>query len=302
MVILTKLNYIKFYQIMSKRRKSISTDTIPSFIVSIANVLQKISISLTVLFAKKLFTTPIKYKIPKREYEMESNTKQELVLIPTINKEIMVYHYGKSDKKVLLVHGWSGRGTQLVKIADKLIELGYSTISFDAPAHGKSPGKTTLMPEFIASILTLENLFGPFEHAIGHSLGSMSILNALKEGFQVKKAVIIGSGDSVKDIVEDFVSKLKLKPIIANKMRVSFEKKNNMDMESFSSNVAARKIENTPILIIHDKNDDDVPYTASENIHKHLKGSELALTEGLGHRKILGDEKVITIIEQFLMN
>jgi esterase/lipase len=50
-----------------------------------------------------------------------------------------VYQYGQSDKKVLLVHGWSGRGTQLVKIADALLKSGYSTISFDAlESHLKS--------------------------------------------------------------------------------------------------------------------------------------------------------------------
>jgi alpha-beta hydrolase superfamily lysophospholipase len=43
-----------------------------------------------------------------------------------------------------------GRGTQLFKIADELLKQGYSTISFDAPAHGKSPGKTTIMVDFIA--------------------------------------------------------------------------------------------------------------------------------------------------------
>ncbi len=202
----------------------------------------------------------------------------------------------------MLVHGWSGRGTQLVKIADKVIELGYATVSFDAPAHGKSPGKTTLMPEFIASILELENKYGPFEYVIGHSLGGMSILNAIKDGLKVKKAVLIGSGDSVNDILYDFVFKLKLKPIIATKMRTSFENKNNTDMESFSSNVAARKIKNVPTLLIHDKNDHDVPYSASENIHKNLEGSELVFTEKLGHRKILGDNNVINKIADFLVN
>jgi hypothetical protein len=42
-----------------------------------------------------------------------------------------------------------GRGTQLFKIADELLKQGYSTIGFDAPAHGKSPGKTTIMVDFI---------------------------------------------------------------------------------------------------------------------------------------------------------
>jgi hypothetical protein len=57
--------------------------------------------------------------------------KHQNTHIPTINKSVVVYQYG-SDKKVLLVHGWSGRGTQLVKIADALLKSGCSTISFDA--------------------------------------------------------------------------------------------------------------------------------------------------------------------------
>jgi pimeloyl-ACP methyl ester carboxylesterase len=286
---------------MSKRKKNISSDSIPSFILYTAKVLQSISKNLTVKFAKKLFSTPIRYKLPKRELEMNSNTKQELIYIPKIGKKIMVYQYGTSAKKVLLVHGWSGRGTQLVKIADKLIDMGYSTISFDAPAHGKSPGKTTLMLEFIESILELEKLYGKFDFAIGHSLGAMSILNSIKQGLNVKKAVILGSGDSINDILLDFVSKIQLKPEIATLMRESFEEKFNDSMESYSGAVAAKKVL-VPMLVIHDKEDKDVPHTASVNIHNKLKNSELILTDNLGHRKILGDETVISKIQEFLEN
>ena len=285
---------------MPKIKNNIASDSIPNILLRSLAVLQKISIPLTVQLTSKLFTTPKKHKIPKRELTMDKKIKQELIFIQKIKKNIMVYHYGKSQKKILLVHGWSGRGTQLVKIADMLLDLGYSTISFDAPGHGKSPGKTTLMPEFIESILELEKKFGPFESVIGHSLGGMSILNAIKEGLPVQKAVIIGSGDSVNDILDDFVAKLKLKSIVAKKMKKLFEKKYQIDMESFSSNVAARKIL-TPILILHDENDIDVPYTASINIHRHLKNSSLILTKNLGHRKILGDKEVLSEIEKFLL-
>lgn len=280
-----------------KRTKNVSE--IPVGIKYTAKALQAISTTLTVAFAKTLFTTPIKYKLPKRESEMDKNSTQEFLHIPSIDKKIMTYSYGNSPKKVLLVHGWSGRGTQLVKIADKMLEMGYSTISFDAPAHGKSPGKQTLMIEFIASILEIDKKYGPFEFAIGHSLGSMSILNAVKQGLQVKKLVLVGSGDSVNDIVSDFIKKLELKPLIGEKMKTIFEKKYNEEMENYSSYKAAENI-SIPALVIHDKDDEDVPYTAGENIHKHLKNSKLILTKELGHRKILGDKKVIQEIANFL--
>ncbi|MBP2282011.1 pimeloyl-ACP methyl ester carboxylesterase [Flavobacterium sp. CG_23.5] len=285
------------------KKTSIHTQSlkIPRFILLTSKFFSFISPKLVTLFAAKLFTTPIKHKIPKRELEMDRKSIQKLILIPTIKKEVIVYNYGKSEKKILLVHGWSGRGTQLFKIADELLKAGYSTISFDAPAHGKSPGKTTIMVDFIATILEIDKQFGPFEAAVGHSLGGMSILNAIKKGLKVNHAVVIGSGDIVQDIMDDFVAKLELKPNISTLLRLHFEKKYKEDMNSYSAYLAAAETA-VPVLVIHDKNDPDVAVKAGIHIHKHLKNGELMLTEGLGHRKILGNQKVIEKTVQFIQN
>ena len=100
-----------------KAQKSTPSLQIPKSILFTATILERISPKLTTLFAARLFTTPIKYKIPKREWQMEEQSRKTKLYIPIIQKKIQVYHYGESNKKVLLVHGWSGRGTQLVKIA-----------------------------------------------------------------------------------------------------------------------------------------------------------------------------------------
>jgi pimeloyl-ACP methyl ester carboxylesterase len=274
---------------------------IPRIILLTSKLISFISPKLITLFAAKLFTTPIKHKIPKRELEMDRNSIQKLIPVPAIDKEVVLYQYGKSEKKILLVHGWSGRGTQLFKIADELLKAGYSTISFDAPAHGKSPGKTTIMVDFIATILEIDKQFGPFEAAIGHSLGGMSVLNAIKKGLKVNHAVVIGSGDIVEDIMDDFVAKLELKPIISTLLRLHFEKKYQEKMNSYSAFLAAKEIA-IPVLVIHDNNDPEVPVKAGIHIHKYLKNGELLLTDGLGHRKILGNHKVIEKTVQFIQN
>ena len=285
---------------MSKKA-SIHTQSlkIPKVIVLTSKLISFISPKLVTLFAAKLFTTPIKHKIPKRELEMDRKSVQKLTFIPAINKEVVLYQYGESIKKILLVHGWSGRGTQLFKIADELQKAGYSTISFDAPAHGKSPGKMTIMTDFIATILEIDKQQGPFEAAIGHSLGGMSVLNSIKEGFKVNHAVVIGSGDIVQDILDDFVAKLELKPNISTLLRLHFEKKYNEEMNNYSAYLAAAKT-NIPVLVIHDHNDPEVPVKAGIHIHKYLRNGELMLTQGLGHRKILGHNAVIENIIQFI--
>lgn len=272
---------------------------IPQFIIVSSKVCAFISTKLVTSYAAKLFTTPIKHKIPKREFDMDQKSIQKTIYVPSIDKNIATYEYGKSEQKILLVHGWSGRGTQLFKIADELIKNGYSTVSFDAPAHGKSSGKSTIMSEFIASILEIEKQFGPFDFAIGHSLGGMSVLNAIKDGFQVNKAIVIGSGDIVQDILDDFIAKLGLKPEISERLRERFEEKYQVKMNDFSAYIAAQEVK-IPVLVIHDNNDPEVPVKAGIHIHKNLKNGTLYLTEGLGHRKILGNQNVIKKILDFI--
>ncbi len=290
---------LKFIEMSKKSKSDNQSLQIPKPILITAKILQAISPKLATQFAAKLFTTPVKYKIPKRELHMLRQSVQQDILVPSINKVIKTYQYGNSSKKILLVHGWSGRGTQLVKIADELLKQGYSTISFDAPAHGKSKGNSTIMTEFIASILELEKQFGPFEFAIGHSLGGMSVINAIKQNLSVKKAVIIGSGDLIQDIITDFIRNLGLKPQIGDRMRVHFEKKFGEPMNNYSTSVAAKNIE-TPVFIIHDEDDADVNIKCAHNIHVHLKNSKIKITKKLGHRKILGNEKVIEEITNFI--
>ena len=272
---------------------------VPKPILVTAKLLEMISPKLATSFAIKLFITPLKHTIPKRELHMETTSKQTFINLPTLNKKIVVYEYGESTKKILLVHGWSGRGTQLVKIADELVKTGFSTVSFDAPAHGKSSGKSTIMTEFITSILVLEKKFGPFDAAIGHSLGGMALLNAVKNNLQIKRLVIIGSGDKVPDIVDSFVAKLELQPKISNLMQNRFEKKYGVKMNAFDASFAAKEVV-IPTLVIHDENDNEIPLSASKNIFQNLINGQLLITKDLGHRKILGDISVIKSTLQFL--
>ena len=157
------------------------------------------------------------------------------------------------------------------------------------------------MPDFIETILEVERQFGPFEAAIGHSLGGTSLLNSVKKGLAINHLAIIGSGDIVTDILDDFVAKLELKPIITTKLRLYFEKKYGVEMDSYSGYKSAMDI-SIPVLVVHDKNDPEVSVSAGINIHKHLKNGELFLTEGLGHRKILGNHLVIEKVIEFIQN
>lgn len=272
---------------------------VPSYILATGKILTAVSPFLASRFAAKLFLTPFTYKLPKREERMDKESRQEKLILPHYQREIVVYHYGNSPKKILLAHGWSGRGTQLAVMAEELLKAGYSVVSFDAPAHGKASGKRSMMPHFIEAIEVLEKKYGSFEAVIGHSLGGMSSLKAVSDGLPVKKLVIIGTANSVTRITQEFAQNMKMNDRVAAKMKAYFDNKFGVDMDSLSGAVSAEGVK-IPTLVVHDEHDVDVHVSSAHEIHEKLENSELYLTEGLGHRRILGNPKVIHKIIEFL--
>jgi hypothetical protein len=49
---------------------------VPKIIILVGKFLQFFSIKLTTLYLARLFTTPIKYKVPKRELEMDKKSSK----------------------------------------------------------------------------------------------------------------------------------------------------------------------------------------------------------------------------------
>ncbi|TBW25769.1 alpha/beta fold hydrolase [Gramella sp. KN1008] len=272
---------------------------VPDYILKISRILTKISPFLASRFAARLFLTPFRYKLPEREREMFEHSEITKEHVPSINREIVVYNYGENEKKVLLVHGWSGRGTQLSKIALDLRKNGYSTVSFDAPAHGEAPGKISMMPFFIKSIHYLEEKYGPFEAVIGHSLGGMSSLRAIKDGLQTQKLVIIGTANSVTKITKDFAENMNMNREVAKRMKEYLDSKFGQDMDDYSGAISARDVK-VHTLIIHDEQDVDVSVKDAYEIHDSLENCQILVTNGLGHRRILGNPEVINKITTFI--
>lgn len=274
---------------------------VPTYIKNTSKFLSLLNKNLAAAFALKLFESPIKYKLPKRELKMYEVSHKTKINLTNSGKEITVYENKFGDKKVLLVHGWNGRGTQLVTIAKAFKDLNYTIISFDAPGHGLSEKSNANMTHFIEAIFDLDKKYNGFDLIIGHSLGGMSIINSLSRGLKTQKAVIIGSGNKTYDITKDFLQTIGMSKKLAPKLIHLFEQRYHDKMEHYDVDNHAKFVD-IPVLVIHDKDDADVPYTAAHAIYKNLQNGELMITEGLGHRKILGDEKVVEKIIDFATN
>ena len=287
---------------MSKKKetsKNHNSFVIPKPVIVLGKTIQFFSKDLATLFAAKLFSTPLKVTAPERELTMRNSAKNETLTLPICKKDINVYVYGYSKEKVLMAHGWAGRGTQLHQIADKVLENRMMVISFDAPAHVLSSGKMTNMIEFLEAIKEIDKKYGPFKAAIGHSFGGMSLINAVADGLKVDKLVAIGADNSIPRIFQMYIEKMELKPVILDKLRLLTEQKFNRDLDSITSEHKALKI-NIPTLIIHDSDDKYVNVSSAISIRQNLKKGELLITNGLGHHRIFKSQFVIQRIIDFI--
>ena len=128
---------------MESKKNTSPALRIPSWIQFVVWLSQQLSTSLATRVALHLFFRPQRFKRPVREQEMHDHTLQTSCYVPEILKEIQVFRLAGKGAKVLLLHGWSGRGTQLFAFADEFKKSNAEVVTFDMPAHGESLGKKT---------------------------------------------------------------------------------------------------------------------------------------------------------------
>ena len=75
--------------------------------------------------------------------------------------------------------------------------------------------------------------------------------------------------------------------------------KYNADPNSFDPCIVSKDL-NSEVLIIHCQDDEDADVSKSIEFNTMVEGSELYIASGLGHRRILRDEEVVSRVVDFL--
>lgn len=254
----------------------------------------QLSPSIAGRFAYKLWFTPTRFKTPAREKTVLDSA--ELTSHQIDNNNIVTFSWGNEspDKPlVLLIHGWSGRGTQLGSFVQPLLDAGYRVLSFDAPAHGKSSGKQTNIYEVADVLLALQKHYGDIDAAITHSFGGPCIATAIQHGFKTNRIVSISPPATMKGLVEKFSDTLHVPIKAKEKMMQQIEDTYSKNIWEDMSMVNSIKDVTIPGLLIHDSNDTDIPWQEGEAVARAWNDTKFIKTSGLGHRRILRDNFVI---------
>jgi len=252
--------------------------------------------------AHQLWFTTMRFKTPAYELPALKSATQETIDINGV--KVTAYSWQDNavttDKTLLFVHGWTGRGTQIVHYIKPLNAMGYRIISFDAPAHGNSSGQQTSMFEFTDMVFAMNERYGPFDAAITHSVGGLVLMYAMSLGLKINRVACICPPLNFDEITNNFQKILNLPESI---MKILVRKTYVFHGQTLRNAVNA--LNNAPkmtgkALLIHDQDDDQFSWHDSEKIAQAWPDAQFIKTTGLGHRRIIHDKAVIQNILEFL--
>ncbi|MGL6266974.1 MAG: alpha/beta hydrolase, partial [Chitinophagaceae bacterium] len=246
-----------------------------------------------------IFSTPFR-KVKKTPPPIFG--KSELIGFRLHHKKITGYRWNHpSSKKILILHGFESSAYNFERYIKPMIKLGYEVVAMDAPAHGKSEGKTINLLDYIETIAETEKRYGPFDAAMAHSFGGIAIsmyLDKRKRKVPLRLVLIAPATETVTAI-DSLFRFLQLNDGIRTEFNKLIHQKSGHWPSYFSINRVAPHLP-ANILWIHDEEDDMTPLADTEPTQKaqypHIR---FLITKGLGHRRIYRDNTVSRIILNF---
>ncbi|MFE6776319.1 alpha/beta hydrolase [Streptomyces sp. NPDC057702] len=219
-------------------------------------------------------------------------------------KRVRCYRWGTGQRPVLLVHGWQSRASRYAGFVPRLEALGLTAVSFDAPGHGDSAGRTTTVLEYREIIGALQERHGDFHAIVAHSLGATSALLALRGGVRARRLVTVAAVKDFDHFPDAFARLLGLSPGLRHDLRERIEHRLFARVGDpwalFDATRASAEIQ-VPMRVIHDADDAMVPLAHAHALRAaYGERVDLVITHGLGHRKVLGETAVIDSALEFI--
>jgi pimeloyl-ACP methyl ester carboxylesterase len=226
---------------------------------------------------------------------------------------VAVTRWGNAGPVVLLVHGWNGFAAQLSAFVAPLLAAGFQVVAFDAPGHGDSSGNESSLVHFADALDAVAQSVAPDGRIAGivaHSFGCAGAAFALdrratgriaRTGADLSDArlVFIASPIDIHDFSRGFAAALGLGDETRVSLERLLERRLGVPLSELDSLLIARRVR-APLLIIHDEDDRAVPVSAGRQLASAWPHSELVVTHGLGHNRILRDPATIRRSLDFL--
>ena len=252
--------------------------------------------------AERLFLTPPRHHAPGRERDLLARARPGTVRVD--GRRLATWTWG-AGPRILLVHGWGGRGAQLGAFVEPLVASGFSVAWFDGPAHGASEGRLATIPEMAAALRGVVAALGPVRGIIAHSGGAVvsgwAVRRWLLDGFvDLPEAIaLIAPPADFRGYLERFAEACGLTAGARDRLDRRLTARVGVPPEALD---LSRFAVDLPVaaLVVHDREDAEVRWAEGAAIAEAWPEAELVTTQGLGHRRILRDPAVVARVTAFL--
>lgn len=204
---------------------------------------------------------------------------------------------------VLLVHGWGGHAGQMLALADQLGAQGLRPVIVEMPAHGRSGGSVSNLPQFarVLEYVTarLQQQGHMLRAVVAHSLAANAGAYAASRGLAAGRLVLLAPPASPLEYTRLFAHVFGLSEATRAAMQRRIEAREGVLMPQFEPAAVGPRI-TLPTLVVHDRQDSINRFADGVAYSETIAGARLVATEGLGHRKILKDAEVLREVAAFL--
>lgn len=264
---------------------------------------QRVWPALAVRAAYRLFGTPLPPRWLQRRRPWDASWRIERW--PFEDASLTVYSQSAAPHGpvVLLLHGWGGHAGQLLALAQALAGQGLRPVLVEMPAHGRSAGSVSNLPQFARAIEYVAARLVQQGHVlravVAHSLAANAAAFAASRGLPAERLVLLAPPASPRDYTRLFGHVFGLTEATRAAMQRRIEAREGVLMPQFEPAAVGSRIR-IPALVVHDRDDRINRFTDGQAYAHAVRGAQLLATEGLGHRKILTDAAVMGKIALFL--
>ena len=264
---------------------------------------QRVWPALAVRAAGRLFGTPLPPKWLQRRGAWDAGWRIERW--PFEDASLTLYSPSSPSQAplVLLVHGWGGHARQMLPLAEAAANAGLQPVIVEMPAHGRSAGAVSNLPQFARAIEYAGARLRQQGHAIravvAHSLGANGAAYAASRGLPTERLVLIAPPASPREYTRLFAAVFGLSESTRARMQARIEAREGILMTQFEPPAVGARIA-ARTLVVHDRGDSINRFVDGQAFADAIPGAALLPTEGLGHRRLLKDTHVLHAVADFI--
>ena len=245
--------------------------------------------------AWRLFCTP--RRLPLKAWEAPALAAARRRTVPYKTGPIAVYEWGSATAPaVVLVHGWEHRASFWRVWVEPLVAAGYRVVALDGPAHGASAGQQATLTGFGGAVQAVVDTVGEVRAMVAHSFGAASVAGLpvrLPGAMRLPRLVLLSAPVSPRAVAGRFADFLFLPNDFVERFAEYVQQATGRPADSFAVAVAGPGTRAEKVLVLHDEDDEIIPFAEGLQIAAAWPGVELHATRGLGHNRILRDAGVV---------